>query len=88
MSKDNFLQDFGRIIETYILKKFGKSLNKNIWERAKELDRAIGQALQEFPQTVDRWNARRDQGGLAFQTYRATCKRQGVFRDRNWNDDL
>ncbi|PLB46823.1 hypothetical protein P170DRAFT_498741 [Aspergillus steynii IBT 23096] len=54
----------------------------------RKIYRAIGIALKEFPQTVEKWNARRAEGGLAFQTYRAMCKRQGIFRDKNWNDDL
>ncbi|PYH97236.1 hypothetical protein BO71DRAFT_319135, partial [Aspergillus ellipticus CBS 707.79] len=52
----------------------------------------LGRASQcgslEFPRIVSEWNAAVKDGGLHWQTYKATCRRRGIFRNTDWNQDL
>ncbi|OGM46914.1 hypothetical protein ABOM_004500 [Aspergillus bombycis] len=52
------------------------------------LDRAVKHACGEIPRIISQWNAPRNEGGLAFNTYQAICRRQGVFKERDWNQEL
>ncbi|KAE8149624.1 hypothetical protein BDV25DRAFT_140603 [Aspergillus avenaceus] len=52
------------------------------------LDPAVNDAIKELPHTVSRWNTPHREGGLHFQTYKATCRREGKFRETDWNQDL
>ncbi|PYI07210.1 hypothetical protein BO78DRAFT_417847 [Aspergillus sclerotiicarbonarius CBS 121057] len=70
-------------------KGFNSDLEKIIRENViNSLDRAAHWANLQYPQTVSRWNAPVKEGGLHWQTYRATCRRNGVFRDKNMNKEL
>ncbi|KAF9886926.1 hypothetical protein FE257_010667 [Aspergillus nanangensis] len=52
------------------------------------LDRVSKHGTKEFPLTVSRWNAAGQDGAIRFSTYRAICRRQGVFRRKDMNQEL
>ncbi|KAE8314943.1 hypothetical protein BDV41DRAFT_563275 [Aspergillus transmontanensis] len=62
-----------------------QTFRENIINR---LDPAVEHGCVEFPRIVSRWNAPRREGGIAFQTYQAICRRQGIFKERDWNREL
>ncbi|KAK0711461.1 Dynamin family-domain-containing protein [Lasiosphaeris hirsuta] len=53
---------------------------------------AIEFASEKALKTVDAWGRHRDEGGLAYQTYRATCVRDGTFEGskgfKDFNEEL
>ncbi|KAK3357103.1 hypothetical protein B0T25DRAFT_589476 [Lasiosphaeria hispida] len=53
---------------------------------------AIEFASEKAPTTADTWGRHRDEGGLAYHTYRATCARDGVFKGakgfKDFNEEL
>ena len=58
-----------------------------------EMDNSIPMASEAAPETVKRWGSRSSEGGLHFMTYRAVCRRDGVFAEsstgpKNFNMDL
>ncbi|KAB8215397.1 hypothetical protein BDV33DRAFT_208397 [Aspergillus novoparasiticus] len=77
-----------------------KAMKKHVRERAdalvetfevniiNRLDRAVKHGCVEFPRIISQWNAPRTEGGLAFNTYQAICRRRGVFKERDWNQEL
>ncbi|RAL00728.1 uncharacterized protein BO80DRAFT_465201 [Aspergillus ibericus CBS 121593] len=75
------------------MRELGKGFNSDLEKIFREnvtndLDRAACWATLQFPQTVSRWNGPEKDGGLHWQTYRATCRRYGVFRDKDMNKEL
>ncbi|KAI1435391.1 hypothetical protein GGR50DRAFT_703194 [Xylaria sp. CBS 124048] len=66
-----------------------KCLQENIVEKMHSL---IPAAIEATPGTVNSWGVARNQGGLAYQTYKATVRRRGVYTGvsgfRDFNQDL
>ncbi|KAL3258512.1 hypothetical protein ABHI18_005979 [Aspergillus niger] len=62
-----------------------ESFQGNIFNK---LNRASRHAIVQFPEAVSRWNAPGSSGGLRWNTYKAICRRRGVFHDTDWNQDL
>ncbi|OLN81839.1 Nuclear GTPase SLIP-GC 4 [Colletotrichum chlorophyti] len=64
-------------IRTKILKRTGK---------------AVSNAIEKALPTAEGWGAKYDEGGLRYMTYRATCRRGGIFKGRaglkDFNEDL
>ncbi|KAK4455827.1 hypothetical protein QBC34DRAFT_453465 [Podospora aff. communis PSN243] len=60
-------------------------INGNIFER---FEPAIRIAKKEAQETAAKWSLTRNQGGLAFATYRATCIREGFFERVNITTDF
>ncbi|OJJ70533.1 hypothetical protein ASPBRDRAFT_56321 [Aspergillus brasiliensis CBS 101740] len=58
---------------------------ENIFKR---LSRASQYAITQFPESVSRWNAPGSSGGLRWNTYKAICRRRGVFHETDWNQDV
>ncbi|KAI2824783.1 hypothetical protein CBS115989_204 [Aspergillus niger] len=48
-----------------------------------KLSGASRHAILQFPEAVSRWNE-----GLRWNTYKAICRRRGVYRTTDWNRDL
>jgi len=65
------------------------SLQEHIFECANQ---AIPTAINAAVETASRWGAHRSQGGLCWSTYKATCRRNGVFNGtaghRDFNEEL
>ncbi|KAE8368221.1 hypothetical protein BDV27DRAFT_168356 [Aspergillus caelatus] len=76
LAVDNLRKRSDALVETF---------DVNIVNR---LDRAIKHGCVEFPRIISQWNAPWAEGGLAFNTYRAICRRRGVFKERDWNQEL
>ncbi|KAK5652529.1 hypothetical protein OQA88_10435 [Cercophora sp. LCS_1] len=53
-----------------------------------KLESAANSASDQAVITVEAWGRRKDEGGLAFTTYRATCVRDGAFKGRNGQRDF
>ncbi|RAH55047.1 hypothetical protein BO85DRAFT_490699 [Aspergillus piperis CBS 112811] len=53
-----------------------------------KLNRASRHAVVQFPEAVSRWNAPGNSGGLRWNTYKAICRRRGVYHKIDWNQDL
>ncbi|OJZ83876.1 hypothetical protein ASPFODRAFT_62985 [Aspergillus luchuensis CBS 106.47] len=53
-----------------------------------KLNRASQHAVVQFPEAVSRWNAPGSSGGLRWNTYKAICRRRGVYHKIDWNQDL
>lgn len=53
-----------------------EALAENIFEKYKD---ACEKAEQEALPTSQRWGAHRNEGGLFWATYKAVCRRNGVF---------
>ncbi|KAH8889321.1 hypothetical protein GQ53DRAFT_825631 [Thozetella sp. PMI_491] len=66
-----------------------KLLQRNILGKIDDFARL---AAHDAPCIVESWGASREAGGLAFQTYRATCVREGRFKGakgpRDFNEEL
>ncbi|QMW25052.1 hypothetical protein G4B84_000297 [Aspergillus flavus NRRL3357] len=54
----------------------------------RRFDPAMKHASEKIPGIISGWNAPRSEGGLHIQTYRATCRRRGMFRELDWNQQL
>ncbi|KAH8422747.1 uncharacterized protein LDX57_000503 [Aspergillus melleus] len=53
-----------------------------------KLDHASEVITEELSRTVTGWHGPKNQGGIYWSTYRATCSRDGVYRTMNWNEDF
>ncbi|PWY95777.1 hypothetical protein BO94DRAFT_562395 [Aspergillus sclerotioniger CBS 115572] len=55
-----------------------------------KLGRASRSAISGFPEAVSHWNAPGGAGGFRYNTYKAICRRRGVFHGlmQDWNRDL
>ena len=64
-------------------------MSENIFE---SFDRYIPAAVDAAVPTATQWGAPRSLGGMFWATYKATCRRSGVFSGasgpRDWNDEL
>jgi hypothetical protein len=64
-------------------------LAENIFEK---FDHYIPKAVEEAVPTVTSWGAPKAMGGLVWSTYKATCRRNGVFHGasgpRDFNEEL
>ncbi|KAJ9637247.1 hypothetical protein H2199_007533 [Coniosporium tulheliwenetii] len=58
------------------LREMKEALAENIFEKYKD---ACEKAEQEALPTSQRWGAHRNEGGLFWATYKAVCRRNGVF---------
>ncbi|KAJ1715580.1 hypothetical protein NYO67_2252 [Aspergillus flavus] len=54
----------------------------------RRFDPAVKHASEKIPGIISGWNAPRSEGELHIQTYRATCRRRGMFRELDWNQQL
>ncbi|RAH73534.1 uncharacterized protein BO66DRAFT_225294 [Aspergillus aculeatinus CBS 121060] len=72
-SRDLCISDSRRIIKSKITKLLGH---------------ASRFGNEKFPEKVASWNASCHEGGLRFNTYQANCRRQGVFRELNMNNEI
>ncbi|KAF0323181.1 tat pathway signal sequence [Colletotrichum asianum] len=85
------------------LAKLGKAVGDSITNSMVECQEAVDAVLQRMPQaaanasaralaTAKGWGAHHNAGGLRYNTYKATCRRRGVFRgaagSRDFNEDL
>ncbi|KAK2807354.1 hypothetical protein FQN51_003178 [Onygenales sp. PD_10] len=61
------------------------AVNDNVFGK---LGFASSQACSKANDTVGEWNRPHKDDGLAWNTYRAICKNQGVFKHHDWNADL
>lgn len=74
------------------LKDLERSLDKCVDATLQDLTETLGEqifakfvpaihaASSDAVPTATKWGAKRDQGGLHFQTYKATIRRNGVFQ--------
>ena len=57
-----------------------------------QFDAAIDDAVQNAMPTAESWGQKPDSGGLPWSTYKAVCRRNGVFTNfrgtHDWNDQL
>ncbi|KAK7441953.1 hypothetical protein CaCOL14_009780 [Colletotrichum acutatum] len=71
------MEDCKSVVKAKVLKKTGKGA-------VKASDKAVA--------TAEGWGAKHDAGGLRYGTYKATCRRYGVFKGaagaRDFNEDL
>ncbi|EXF81114.1 hypothetical protein CFIO01_08210 [Colletotrichum fioriniae PJ7] len=71
------MEDCKSVVRVKVLKKTGKGA-------VKASDKAVA--------TAEGWGAKHDAGGLRYGTYKATCRRHGVFKGaagaRDFNEDL
>ncbi|KAK0668719.1 nuclear GTPase SLIP-GC [Cercophora samala] len=75
----NQLNKLEQDLETALQKCYadmGRQLYENIYAN---FDKFIPDAAQLAPQTATGWGAPRDMGGLVWATYKATCRRYGVY---------
>ncbi|KAI1208912.1 uncharacterized protein F4807DRAFT_461036 [Annulohypoxylon truncatum] len=69
--------------------KFGGKLNGVFHTHIfRVFERAISSAYDAAPETVTHWGAPKNQGGLAWSTYRAVCRRNGYFRGATGTHDF
>ncbi|CAI6329371.1 unnamed protein product [Periconia digitata] len=67
-----------------------KELQNQIYDRYPNL---VNEAVREAPQIANRWGSHKSEGGLHYITYKAVCKRFGVYLSstaghRDFNADL
>ncbi|KAL2258691.1 hypothetical protein VTK26DRAFT_7888 [Humicola hyalothermophila] len=74
---------------TECVQSIRKTLTDNIYEN---FDRYIPAAVDEAVKTATDWGAPKALGGLVWSTYKATCRRNGIFAGsagpRDLNDEL
>ncbi|GAB1316634.1 Dynamin N-terminal domain-containing protein [Madurella fahalii] len=66
-----------------------QQLAENVFEK---FDQYIPKAIDDAVPTATQWGAPRDMGGLLWATYKATCRRNGIFSGssgpRDFNEEL
>ncbi|KAK2786573.1 hypothetical protein FQN52_007747 [Onygenales sp. PD_12] len=78
---ENQIEELGREVVAAMI----KAVNDNVFDK---LGLASAQACSKANDAVDKWNRPQKDGGLAYNTYQAICKRQGNFWENHWNLDL